>query len=91
MNGRLEVTNNTGIETVENNNIKIYPNPVKDELYITTESSVTKVEIYNADGKLVIQENNFTGKVNVSSLAKGVYVVTIYMTQGTVVRKIIKI
>ena len=80
----------TGIVNPEIQNLTLSPNPVKDELYITAERPVTKIEIYNADGKSVIQENNFTGKVNVSSLTKGVYVVKVYMTQGVAVTKMIK-
>jgi len=80
----------TGIQNVEISNLKLFPNPVKDFLCVTAESPISKVEIYNTDGKMLIQENNFAEKMNVSSLAKGLYVVRVYTAQGTETVKIIK-
>jgi len=58
----------------------------KDELYITAESPVAKVEIYNQSGACVLINNNPTEKLNVAHLANGVYLVRIY-TNGTPVTK----
>jgi len=80
----------TGIENIELQNIKLYPNPVKDYFFITAESPINKLEIYGQDGKMVIQENNFAEKMDVSSLAKGLYVVKVYTVQGIATVKIIK-
>jgi len=84
------VGNVTGIKNTEIQNLKIFPNPVKDELYITAKSLINKVEIYNVEGKMLMQENKFAEKMNVSSLAEGIYVVKVY-TNGKVAKiKIIK-
>ena len=90
MNGRLEVTNNTGIEIVERNNIKIYPNPAKDKIFIKSELLIKKVEIYSSTGTLLLSDNNFNGKISVSSLLKGIYLVRVYTDNGITISKIVK-
>ena len=80
----------TGIMNADIQSLNIFPNPAKDELCITAESQINKVEIYNMDGKMLMQENNFAGKMNVSSLAKGLYIVKIYINGEAAIRKMIK-
>jgi len=84
------VGNDTGISSIEIPDLKFFPNPVKDELSIIAENQINKVEIYTLDGKIQMQENNFTGKINVSTLTKGVYLVKVYIMQGVETVKIIK-
>ena len=79
-----------GIAAVEIQNLKIFPNPVKNELCITAESPINKVEIYSSDGKMLMQENNFTGTMNVSSLTKGLYMVKVYAAKGEATVEIVK-
>jgi len=79
-----------GIENEAIQNLKLYPNPVKDVLNIIAESLITKVEIYNIDGKMMMQENNFVREMNVSSLLRGVYVARVYTAHGVATVKIIK-
>jgi len=70
--------------------VTVYPNPAKDELTITAESPIIKVEIFSLDGKPAIQENYPSGKINISSIAKGVYIVKVYTGGTTTVKKLIK-
>lgn len=60
-----------------NNGIQIYPNPVSDILNITKVSNKATYKIYSAAGQLVGNGNINAGKINVSSLIKGTYVITI--------------
>jgi len=82
--------NNTGIENISSNQITVYPNPAKDELYIKSELQIKKVEIYSSTGSLLLSDNNFNRKITVSSLPKGIYLVKIYTDNGVVVSKIVK-
>jgi len=82
--------NTDGVDVIEQSNLQLYPNPAKDKIYITAESPINRVEIFNMDGKILMQENNFAGKMNVSSLAKAVYLVKVYTAQGIETVKIIK-
>ena len=64
------------VADVKKNNISVYPNPAKDAINITNVSSKTKFEIYSISGQLVNQGTT-DGKVNVSKLGKGVYILSL--------------
>lgn len=64
------------VADVKKNNIQVYPNPATDVINISNVSSKTKFEIYNVGGQLVNQGTT-DGKVNVSKLTKGVYILTV--------------
>ena len=56
-----------------------YPNPIKDILYLSYNSAITKVSIVNLIGQEVLN-NNFNGndvQVNMTSLSAGAYIVNI--------------
>ena len=62
--------------------IKLFPNPVSSELYITINSIVglpLTTEIYNSNGQLVQSSNNGADEyiVNTCSLSKGIYFIRI--------------
>ncbi|ASW76516.1 propanediol utilization protein [Chryseobacterium piperi] len=60
-----------------NNGIQMYPNPTSEILNITKVSDKAAYKIYNAAGQLVGSGNIRDGKVNVSSLVTGAYVIAI--------------
>lgn len=59
------------------NDIQLYPNPTSDILNITKVSDKAAYKIYSAPGQLVKQGNINNGKINVSELIKGGYIITI--------------
>lgn len=65
------------VNGANNSGIQIYPNPVNDILNVTKVSDKTAYKIYNTAGQLVGEGNINGGKINVSSLVKGGYVITI--------------
>ncbi|MCJ7933468.1 MAG: M12 family metallo-peptidase [Chryseobacterium sp.] len=67
-------TSETGIK---NDGIQLYPNPVSDVLNVTKVSDKAAYKIYSAAGQLIDSGNISNGKINVSSLIKGGYVITI--------------
>ncbi|SFB00772.1 Por secretion system C-terminal sorting domain-containing protein [Flavobacterium swingsii] len=70
--------------------LKIYPNPVKNLLNITSDSFEAKtVAIYNVLGKVVLSEKVTNAPVNVANLAKGVYVVKVTEEGKTATRKLV--
>ena len=78
------VTVYVGITTINSSSINIYPNPVHDLLTIGLPSSMTSQEkllkLCDVTGRIVFSETiNETGlhTISVSSLAKGVYILTI--------------
>ncbi|WP_294327571.1 reprolysin-like metallopeptidase [uncultured Chryseobacterium sp.] len=62
------------------NNVKtvhIYPNPVEDILNVMNVSSNATYEIFTTPGQLISKGTIGDGRINVSSLIKGVYFITI--------------
>ncbi|MCS3871539.1 hypothetical protein J3D55_004455 [Chryseobacterium ginsenosidimutans] len=59
------------------NDIQIYPNPASDILNITKVSDKAAYKIYSTPGQLVKQGTINSGKINVSELIKGGYIITI--------------
>jgi uncharacterized repeat protein (TIGR02543 family) len=90
VNGHLEVTSPTGIAEAKQIAVRIYPNPVKDELYIRWEGNINKVELYSLSGNLMISESHFNEILNVSALLSGVYLLKIHTDNGLSVSKIVK-
>ncbi|WBV54748.1 M12 family metallo-peptidase [Chryseobacterium daecheongense] len=67
----------TSDTAIKNDGIQIYPNPASDVLNITKVSDKAAYKIYSAAGQLVDSGNINGGKINVSALIKGGYVITI--------------
>ena len=61
---------------------QVYPNPFKDEFFVKNVEGGT-YEIYDFSGRRVANGKLTDGKVNASSLLKGVYMVKIINTNGT--------
>ena len=53
----------------------MYPNPVVSNLYVTTKTNGSVINIYNITGKVVLTKTLSIGEnlINVSRLASGVY------------------
>ncbi|MBP8066215.1 MAG: T9SS type A sorting domain-containing protein [Flavobacterium sp.] len=68
------------------NEIKVYPNPVKDNLYWQGETSWTSYEVYSVLGKKVAEGKIFSGQnqINISHLTKGIYVLQCSDASGNV-------
>jgi hypothetical protein len=85
--GTPEVLNN------DNNTItglKIYPNPAKNTLFVTSDSFVEKqVELYNVLGKIALKANTSNAPINLSGLASGIYIVKVTEERKTATRKLV--
>jgi hypothetical protein len=83
---------NLGIEEVLESQFVIYPNPVKDVLMLYNESmsEVTSIKVYDTLGRLVLEQNNPSSQLDVSSLSSGLLFVQIETDNGIMTKKIIK-
>jgi len=71
------VTDNTAISEISVSNIKIYPNPTSDILFVECEN-INAIKLYDLLGKEVLtQISNGKVTVNISHLPKGIYNVQI--------------
>lgn len=80
----------TGIDGAVANSLQIFPNPAKDEIFIKSELSIEKVEIYSFTGNLMISENDFHEKVSISTFPKGIYLLRVYTDKELVIGKVVK-
>jgi hypothetical protein len=80
--------------TLDANIIKISPNPTNDILNIEIPENIDikSINIYSMDGKLIEKNMNFekVGKLNISKLNSGSYIVNIETKQGVFNKIIIK-
>lgn len=72
--------------------IAIYPNPVENVLNIKNSSSqnIKTISITDLSGRTILKTNYDGNEINVSSLQKGVYMVTITTSKEIIAQKIIK-
>ncbi len=76
------------IKELATNVVSLYPNPVKEVLYIDS-SVFTSIEIY--DTRSVLVYRGYNEKINVSELNTGLYVVKVLLKDNTYnIKKIIK-
>ena len=73
--------------------LNIFPNPVSDNLSITTNQNITEVNIYNILGVTVYNEQctmNEQLDINVSDFNEGVYFIKVKTENGEIVKRFIK-
>jgi hypothetical protein len=84
----------TNIKPAEKLNVNIFPNPVKSTLYFENLKNVDRITISNMVGQQVMVQHNIANEktsINVSSLNRGVYMISIYDKNGkSTIRKIVK-
>lgn len=89
-------SNTTGIEERKAadaaTGFEIFPNPVKDELRITTSENLAGglLRIYDIMGRQVLITTQATNRINVAKLAPGVYTLLFTKEGKTVTRRFIK-
>ena len=69
--------------------VSLYPNPVKDQLNVSSESTINAVLIYSLQGQIML-ETKETDLIDLQNLPAGVYQVLVQTAAGTVRKKIIK-
>ncbi|MCL7753860.1 T9SS type A sorting domain-containing protein [Polaribacter sp. Z022] len=78
------------VNDIFSSKISIYPNPANDFISVSTSETITGMEIYNLIGKKVVSSaNTKNNTINVSNLAKGVYVLKVMSNDLVASRKII--
>jgi len=88
-------TNNPTVNLIKNkpDELKIYPNPVNDYLYLNNVLNKSTITIYDMNGKIVysykFEKNNI--KIDMTSFEQGTYFVSISNEKSTIVRKVLKV
>jgi M6 family metalloprotease-like protein len=74
----------------ENDNQKLYPNPVQDVLYIETDEVIKHIEIITQSGQIVRTIEGNVNTIHVSNLPSGIYVIKITSDRGVSTKRIVK-
>ncbi len=73
------------------NNIRIYPNPVKDIMHFNSDEKILKIEIISMDSRKLIEKNlNEDKKLDVQKLPKGLYLINVFSEKEIQTIKFIK-
>jgi len=83
--------NYSSINEVSQNDYKIYPNPVNDDLTIENRNEIERIDIYDLQGKLIIGYTKIFNQLDLSDLKTGQYILRIQNKNGDrLTMKIIK-
>jgi len=86
----VRISKQPATNVVDENEIVIYPNPVKTVLHVKNISKKGNYKIYNTAGQLISNGLIVNNKIDVSRLINGLYVIEIEDAQGSVQKKFIK-
>ena len=84
------VLNTTGINSVSEVALGIFPNPANNMIYINTDSNNNNVQIVNCLGEVVLKKEGVKNFINIGTLKEGIYFVVIENNKGKTVKKFIK-
>lgn len=73
---------NSNLEGDILNTSSLFPNPVTNNLYVTTSKEIDHIEIYSKSGQLISVHRSTS--IEVSGLSPGIYVARIFGTDGSV-------
>jgi len=73
-----------------NRSIKMYPNPVGDNLTIESKIPITKIQIYSLLGQLVREKESNFRRISLRDLNSGIYMIKIFANDKSVTKKLIK-
>lgn len=71
--------------------LRLYPNPVKDVLYLKSEIVIDKIVVFDINGRKLLEKKlNTDDTIDVQSLAKGAYLIQIFTQNQVKAFKFIK-
>lgn len=72
--------------------LKIYPNPIENEVNVTYSESIDKIEIYSILGQLIqsVKPNTDQTSLEVSNLSSGTYLLKVFVGEQTQTVKVVK-
>lgn len=69
--------------------IEVYPNPTNSFLYLKAKSNkiISKLEVFDLSGKLILINHNYNEKIDVSHFLSGIYILKIFCGDSIVNKK----
>jgi hypothetical protein len=81
----------SGLETLDNANVIVYPNPAKDQLTIAAGMKMDRIEFVSVTGQTIFTQivNTTTTNIQLAGISSGMYFVKIYADSGIVVKQVV--
>jgi hypothetical protein len=79
----------TGISEIDAHQFSVYPNPSSGIFSIESELSISGIDVLDVQGKTVFSKKD-ANLIDISGLAKGIYVIRIHSSAGVLHKQIIK-
>lgn len=73
-------------------NFKIFPNPTNDNIFISLKTGGNykgDIKVFDLSGKIILNDSNFDGQLDVSKLSKGIYMISLSQDEKRVTKKLI--
>lgn len=80
----------TGIDEIDENILQAYPIPTRDEIHFRTNNKITRAEIVNIRGMILLQSdiNKNEGTMSTTDLSNGIYFLRLKTSNGIITKKI---
>jgi hypothetical protein len=89
----VATTLSTNENNLNENQIRVYPNPAKNEIHLDINQSIQgkidKIAIYNLLGELVFSSNQYLETIKLDNLSSGMYVIKISASEFEISKKLI--
>jgi ELWxxDGT repeat protein len=85
--------NSASVQEIDNPTVMISPNPFNDFITVETDQQVGHIEIFDANGKRLLNKDNVSSsyfKFDLSRYQSGVYFIHVWDVNNSVVKKIVK-
>ncbi|KMQ66127.1 hypothetical protein ACM46_00750 [Chryseobacterium angstadtii] len=88
----LVLANNDVFKPMNDNSVKIYPIPAKEEVTVEAAFNVHAIELYDGQGKIIQKQvcNSKTVKVRIGSIPSGIYYLKVNTEKGVLMKKMVK-
>jgi hypothetical protein len=92
--GVVTVNLASSTENIEDFNLEIFPNPASAELNLkSTNTNIESVIVINLTGQILYVDKNVNSnlsKIDISSLAEGIYLIQVQTDKGLTTKKLVK-
>ncbi|HTN45673.1 MAG TPA: T9SS type A sorting domain-containing protein [Flavipsychrobacter sp.] len=88
----LSFANTTAVrDKVNENFIKVYPNPAKDRIFIDSELSlpIQRISLVDVTGRILLEKDGNVRQINLSQVMPGTYFLKLQTSEGLLVKKLI--
>jgi len=75
---------------ISENTFNVYPNPASEHIHITGDITIERIAVYDLTGQLIYTDhiNHKSGRINVSGLQEGLYLLRIINADGADTKKV---